>query len=596
MAPGDGPSRRRLRVAESDAGSLAATSSPEPSAALAALADAGLDDLLAELRQRVGRLGVEQRRMHLLLDAVVALTGDHSLESVLRRITETAAQLVGARYVALGVLGSATDRRLEAFVTYGLDHEERAAIGDLPRGRGLLGLIIDRPEPVRLHDIADDPRSFGFPAHHPPMHSFLGVPIRIRDKVYGNLYLTEKLDGCDFTEQDEAVVVALAAAAGVAIDNARLHEDGARRERWLEATAEITARVVRPDGHETALQTVADRARELAGAAVASVVLAAADDRLELDVISGIEDRFKPTGRLTTKSSLTRFVIETGQSLVVEDLRDDPRVDPDLLDREGWPSLGPAIVVPLRAAEGVVGALFLAWAPGGMADLQAVDIRLPQAFAEQAALALEVARARKVHERLAVFEDRDRIARDLHDLVIQRLFAIGLGLEGSIRMVREPEVAQRITRAVDDVDATIKEIRHSIFALGAPSTSPDVRQTCQDLVDRAAASLKFRPTLEFSGPVQSVIDDAVSGQVAAVLGEALSNVVRHAQASSVRVTLAVDDDRVELVVVDDGCGFDAVDISSGLGNLRERAEALGGRCTVQSVPGRGTAVRWSVPR
>jgi signal transduction histidine kinase len=570
--------------------------SPEPSAALAALSDAGLDELLAELRQRVGRLGVEQRRMHLLLDAVVALSGDHSLESLLRRITETAAHLIGARFVALGVLGSATDRRLESFVTYGLDHEERAAIGDLPRGRGLLGLLIDRPEPVRLHDIARDPRSFGFPPGHPPMHSFLGVPIRIRDKVFGNLYLTEKLDGSDFSEQDEAVVVALAAAAGVAIDNARLHEEGAQRERWLEATAEITATVVRPEGHEDALQAVADRACELAGAAVASVVLEAGDDRVELDVISGIEERFRLRSRLTSQSSLTRFVMDTGQSLVVEDLRDDPRVDPELLDREGWPSLGPAIVVPLRTAEGVVGALFLAWPPGARADLQDVDMRLPQAFAEQAALALEVARARRVHERLAVFEDRDRIARDLHDLVIQRLFAIGLGLEGSIRMLRDPDVAERITRAVDDVDVTIKEIRHSIFALSVPPGSSDVRQTCQDLVDRAAASLKFRPSLEFSGPVQSFIDDGVAAHIAAVLGEALSNVVRHARATAVRVSLAVDDVQVELVVVDDGRGFDGVNISSGLGNLHERAEALGGRCTVESVPGRGTAVRWTVPR
>jgi signal transduction histidine kinase len=231
-----------------------------------------------------------------------------------------------------------------------------------------------------------------------------------------------------------------------------------------------------------------------------------------------------------------------------------------------------------------------------MADLEEVDLRLPQAFAEQAALALEVARARRVHERLAVFEDRDRIARDLHDLVIQRLFAIGLGLEGSIRMIRDAEVADRITRAVDDVDTTIKEIRHSIFALGFPTGSPDVRQTCQDLVDRAAASLKFRPTLEFSGPVQSVIDDVVSGHVVAVLGEALSNVVRHAGATSVRVTLAVDDAQVELVVVDDGRGFEAGVIRSGLGNLNERAESLGGRCTVESVPGRGTALRWRVPR
>ncbi|NUS53199.1 MAG: GAF domain-containing protein, partial [Nocardioidaceae bacterium] len=204
------------------------------------LASARLDDLLRAVLGRVDQVVDDQRRLRLLLDAVVTIAADLSLDSVLSRIVEVAAELSGARYVALGVLGSGPERRLRAFVTYGVDADRRARIGDLPRGHGLLGLIIDRPEPLRLHDIAEHPASYGFPPHHPPMRSFLGVPVRIRDQVFGNLYLTEKSGDGDFTEADEAIVVALAAAAGVVVENARLYEEAARREQWLHATAELS--------------------------------------------------------------------------------------------------------------------------------------------------------------------------------------------------------------------------------------------------------------------------------------------------------------------------------------------------------------------
>ncbi|MGZ6812390.1 MAG: GAF domain-containing protein [Nocardioidaceae bacterium] len=565
-----------------------------PSAALASLAGAGLDDLLQELLRRVGQFTDEQRRLRLLLDGVVAIAADLSLDSVLRRIVETASQLVDAKYAALGVLGSGRERRLQAFVTHGISEQDHERIGDLPRGHGLLGLIIDRPEPLRLRDIAAHPDSFGFPAEHPEMHSFLGVPVRIREKVFGNLYLTEKAGGGDFTRRDEAIVVALAAAAGVVIENARLYEEAARRERWLEATAEITTRLLGPVSHLEALQTVADRAQEISGADLGCVVLRRSASELEVQIASGLAEKQVVGTRVPVDDSLAGLVVSTGEPVVVEDVHLDPRAAHDLVGPDVWPTFGPAVVVPLRTAEGVEGALTLAWTPEHAEQFHTVDVTLPQRFAEQAALALQVAQARTDRERLAVFEDRDRIGRDLHDLVIQRLFAIGLTLENTGRMVEKPEVAQRVAGAVDDIDATIKDIRTSIFTLTAPQESPDIRGALTEIVERAARSLKFTPTLRFVGPVGHAIDDGIAPHLLAVLAEALSNVVRHAGARNVDVVVEAAD-LVRLTVCDDGKGIPEDAVPNGLRNLRERAEQLGGSCVVESAEGKGTTVLWQVP-
>jgi len=565
-----------------------------PSAALGPLSGAGLDELLRELLQRVDRLLDDQQRLRLLLDAVVAIAGDLSLDSVLRRIVESAAQLVDSEYAALGVLGAGSDRRLQAFVTHGISGEQRARIGDPPLGHGILGLLIDRPEPLRLHDIAEHPASFGFPAEHPPMRSFLGVPIRIRDKVFGNLYLTEKRGGGDFTEQDEAIVVALGAAAGVVIENARLYAEGIRREQWLEATAEITAEITAsllgPVTRDEALQTVADRAREIARADVGCVALRSGED-LEVQIVSVAPGLVRPNVEVFLKTSLAGMVVSTGEPLVVEDVRRDSRVEAPGPD---WPAVGPAILVPLSTADGVEGVLTLGWTPENAAGFHDVDVELPQRFAEQAALALQVERARHDKERLAVFEDRDRIGRDLHDLVIQRLFAIGLSLENTVRRVEKPDVAQRVAAAVDDIDSTIKDIRRSIFALSAAHESPDLRRTVNEIVERAAEALGFSPTLRILGPVNAGIDDRVAPELLAVLGESLSNVVRHAEAGRVDVMLQIGD-TLTLTVADDGKGIATGGRRSGLQNMQERAEHLGGCCKVESAPGSGTTVTWEVP-
>jgi signal transduction histidine kinase len=578
----------------------AARSGPEPGPAeapdvLTPLLGAGLNDLLRELLTRVDELVADQQRLRLLLDGVVVLAADLSLDRVLDRIVEVACDLSGARYGALGVLGAGTDRRLQAFVTRGLSEDERDRIGDLPRGHGLLGQIIDSPQPLRLHDIAAHAASYGFPSNHPPMRSFLGVPIRIREKVFGNLYLTEKAGGEDFTDRDEAVVVALAAAAGVVIENAQLYEEAARRERWLEATAEVANLLSTSGDTDSALMVVADRAREIAQADVSTVLLKRSDSELEVRIVSGVPPELVPVAPVSVEGSLAGRVVSTGEPMIVADAAHDDRTAPEMRQVPGWPTLGPAILVPLRTPEGVEGVLTLAWSAERAGRVREVDIQLPKRFAEQAALALQVARARAAEQKLVVFEDRDRIGRDLHDLVIQRLFAIGLGLENTSRMLAErPDLATRVAGAVDDLDATIKDIRRSIFALSAAEESTDVRRSVLDLAERASRTLKFRPSVRFVGPVNSRVDREVSPHLGAALAEALSNVARHADADHVEVVLDVSTDLI-LTVQDDGRGIPEDATPSGLLNMRERAEKLGGTCSVESSAGEGTTITWTVP-
>ena len=402
---------------------------PDPGESDTGVSQVSFDELLREVLARVHGVLDEQARWELLLDAVVTMAADLSLDGLLARIVEIASDLAGARYAALGVLGVGPERRLRTFVTHGLTPGEKAKIGDLPTGHGLLGLIIDRPEPLRLRDISEHPRSYGFPPDHPPMHSFLGVPIRIRDKVFGNLYLTEKVGNGDFTENDESIVVALAAAAGVAIENARLYEEAARREHWLAATAQIAGLLASSTTGHKALQVVADLAREVAAADV-SWIVAWDGEALELQVVSGVETDPEDLPSLSVDHSIAGLVVTSGSPVAVEDLTTDPRAT-DISKLAGWPRLGPAMVVPLRSPNGIGGVLALAWAANNVHAFHSVDTTLPASFAEQAALAMQMARAREDQQRLALFEDRDRIARDMHDLVIQRLFAVGLGSAGN---------------------------------------------------------------------------------------------------------------------------------------------------------------------
>ncbi len=558
------------------------------------LGEADFDELLRELVQRAHGVLDERARWELLLDAVVTMATDLSLDGLLQRIVAIASKLAGARYAALGVLDVGQERRLRTFVHQGIDVAQAAVIGELPAGHGLLGQLIDRPEPLRLHDISAHPASYGFPDHHPPMRSFLGVPVRTRDQVFGNLYLTEKEGGGDFTEQDERIVIGLAAAAGVAIENAQLLEAARRGERWMAATAEITGLLVGSVRGAEALQVVADRALELAEADVVWIVAGESPDALEMQVVSGTEADLGVLRQLPIAESLAREVVDSGEPGIVENLQDHPLAFQTARSITGWRPIGSAMMLPLTGSSGYRGVLALGWLPERAERVRDLDPALPASFAEQAALSLQVARSQEVSQRLAVFEDRDRIGRDLHDLVIQRLFAVGLSLQGAERLTAVPEVSRRIVQAVDDLDATIRDIRMTIFELGTPEDSQDLQAEVTRLVDRAAATIQCHPVLSFRGAVRTRVPADVAPDVLAVLTESLSNAMRHARASQLEVALSVDD-VIVLDVCDDGIGIPDGVPESGLRNMRERASRRGGSCEIGRLDGGGTRVRWSVP-
>ena len=561
-----------------------------PAAEQTPLAGARLDELLGEVLTRVSGVLDAQERLRGLLDAVVGINADLSLERSLERIVTAACTLADAEFGALGVLGGGPGRRLREFVTHGLTTEQRAAIGDLPEGHGILGLIIDRPEPLRLPVLGQHPSSHGFPPHHPPMQTFLGVPIRIRDQVFGNLYLTEKRGGGTFTVEDEEVVVALAAAAGVVIENARLFEDTTLRRRWLEAAAEVSSALLTDTDGVDALTLVASRAREVPGADTAAVLVPADHHRLQVVAVAGLPEDDLVGTYLEAPGTHLGDVDGATAAIVLADVTDDQLAPLELL---GGPA-GSLVLVPLRTSVARYGVLVVGWSPSAEQAFLDTDVRLIEAYAEQAALAMQVAQGREDRSRLAVFEDRDRIGRDLHDLVIQRLFAIGLTLENASRLAERPEVTTRLSTAVDDIDATIKDIRRTIFELSAPPESRDLRSELGDALEVVAPALGFLPHLTTVGPVDAAVGDEVRGHLLAVLREALANAARHAAATSVEVVVAVGDE-VVLTVRDDGVGYRPGERRSGVRNMTERAVSLGGTFSVGTHADGGTELVWRVP-
>ncbi|HEX6968368.1 MAG TPA: GAF domain-containing sensor histidine kinase [Micromonosporaceae bacterium] len=559
----------------------------QPSLGLTPLSRVHLDELLHEMLERVGEIVASRERLRALLDAVVAVGTDLDFQSTLRRIVRAACDLADARYGALGVIGP--DRQLIEFITHGLDAKTHAAIGEPPRGRGVLGLLITEPRAVRMPDIAQHPQSYGFPPNHPPMRSFLGVPIRIRDQIFGNLYLAEKRGADEFTEDDEEIVTALAAAAGVAIENSRLYALAHQRERWLAATAEITNVLLGEVRRTNALALVARRAREVADAELVLVLLYDEDGEfftVEVADPSGDEqDRLLGAVLPAAETTFAVSVTERRHTVVESLAKAAP-----------WPvpvTAGPAVISPLAAGDSLHGVLVVALdvernAPTGD------DVPLLASFAAKAALTLERARAQEERELLAVLEDRERIARDLHDVVIQRLFATGLQLQSALPLTGRSELSERINAAVDDLDATIRDIRRAIFELRTPMSAV-LRTEIRDTVDAATGPLGFRPMLELSGPIDSAVPDPVRPDLLAVLREALSNAARHAKASRVTVRVQVDVGRLTLTVADDGVGTDPTAARGGLVNMRERAERHGGEFAVLAGEPSGTVIRWRVP-
>ncbi|MFB9831945.1 sensor histidine kinase [Actinoallomurus acaciae] len=547
-----------------------------------------LDDLLTELQSRLSTVLNTRDRMHGLLEAIVSIGGDLDLETVLRSIVEAATTLVDARYGALGVIGE--DDRLVQFITVGVTQEQIDALDHWPHGLGILGLLIKEPRPIRLADLTAHPESYGFPENHPPMRRFLGVPIRVRDEVFGNLYLTEKADGEEFDDDDESVVSALATAAGVAIENARLYQEARRRERWLEANAEVSTALLSGTEPDDVLHLVVRRAREICDADLATVALAyEATEELEVRAADGRHADELRHLRTPLDDTLTGRVYRTGTSLASLDAGEEAR-------RSGVATrvpLGPVLAVPLGAGTAARGVLSVANAPGKASFAEPVR-RLLETFAAQAAVALELAERRRDVERLVVFEDRDRIAKDLHDTVIQRLFAIAMTLMSAIKITKKPDVAVRVQRAVDDLDDTIRQIRSTIFALQTSADDePTLRSRLFGVIEGAGESLGFAPAVRLDGLLDTVVDETVGDNLVAVLREALSNAARHAHASRVDVTIAADSDLL-LRVADDGVGLTETGRRSGLANLDDRARRLGGTFDIRSGTG-GTVLEWRVP-
>ena len=565
-----------------------------------------VEDLVRDFTARGDELLDTQERINGLLAAVVALAEDLSLEAVLDRLVRSACALVGARYGALGVIGE--DRRLSHFITVGIDEEGIRSIGDLPTGHGVLGLLIREPKPLRLHDLGQHPITSGFPANHPPMRTFLGVPVRVRDEVFGNLYLTEKQGGEDFTVEDEDLAVALAAAAGVAIQNARLFEDSSRRQKWLEAGMELSSRLIITShpGDGDNLDVVADTALKVSDSALAVVAVPAGDGTLRCRSCLGVQGL--QAGQELMVSQAVSSVLEGGGSLVIK----DPR---QVFEDGVAEKLGSVLVCSLGHSSSDNGVLLLARAQGTAVFSQA-EAESSAIFGSRIGLALDLARVNALREQNLLFTDRERIARDLHDLVIQRLFAAGLSVQSLRRYTLDPVAHERIAAVTTELDDTIRKLRDTIYSL---RTADEEREPLTGrilrVVRETSRSYALTPKVSLDGPVDSIRED-VAVHLLSVLSEGLSNALRHSGADDIQVTVAVEpgnasgksaDGRnanagsanvrnaVQLLIHDNGRGFAEPGQVSGLANMRHRAELLKGSCLIDSEPGQGTSVRWSVP-
>ncbi len=538
-------------------------------------------------------------RLQQLLAAVMVVGSDLELEAVLDRITRTAVELVDCEYAALGVLSdrlasgpgerlqqpkqaggdAPATRSLVEFVTTGISDEVKQRIGELPDGQGILGLLVNDPKPLRLADLARHPASVGFPAGHPPMTSFLGVPIRVRGEVFGNLYLTQKRNGL-FTQSDEDLVVTLATAAGVAIENARLYEESQRVAKWERARAEISRALLEDRDSSEVLELVAQWARRISGAEVAAIGFSDTVETLVIEVADGVNAR----------SWL-------GKPLPLPE---------------------PSLLVPLGRRR--PNAALCVANPSGGGHFEHEVITQLQGFADQAVIALELSEARHDAERVGIFEDRDRIARDLHDSVIQRIFAAGMTLESIARQLDDATTAARIDAVSDDLDVTISDIRSTIYSLQTMQRdeASGLRSRIVGLTDQLSSILGFSVNTRIEGLIDSELSGELGEDMVAVVRESLSNIAKHAQAQHTELVIVNDGEYLTVTVRDDGRGIagsrdEATHGDSGglgLKNLEARAVARAGEFYAEALslddsgdtwqagseqPRWSTEVRWRVP-
>lgn len=538
---------------------------------------------------------MDDEALRRLGDAAVHVATGLELEAVLQNVADAATALLDARYAALGVVGE--DEHLSAFVHSGFDGDIDK-VGHLPRGHGILGLLIRDPRPLRLSDLSTHPQAHGFPDGHPPMRSFVGAPIRVRDRVYGNLYITEKRDGTQFTAADEQLALVLAATAGAAIDNAIQYRATRHRERSLDAVREITGAILRGFTSDHVLTLIAERARQLVDADLAVLCVPRSsdiEDLVEVRAAAGPAAASVARTVVPADRSLSRQVMLSGHVVITDqvpvELRAAMAPDSDTM----------VIGAPLVVRDEPFGALALV-----ARTFDDGDRGLTELFAEQASVILDYTRTREELERLLVIEERERIGRDLHDTVIQRLFATGLELQAvALRLEQtQDDLADRLGAAVDRLDETIVQIRTTIFALqpsglGAGATTVDamrIREQVVGIVAEASRALGFDPELVFPGDPSSEIPVTIAEHLLVVVREGLANVARHAHASQVTVTVGLDSEIVARVA-DDGVGPTGTPWNTGgygVANMRERAHAVGGHLDLSARREGGTVLEWRV--
>lgn len=554
------------------------------------LTEPRLRELLAGVQRRIDQISDTRDQLDALTEAMLAVNSGLELDATLRRIVRAAINLVDARYGALGIRGP--DGKLTAFINEGMDEETRRLIGHLPEGKGLLGTVSRQHEALRLDDLTHHPDSAGFPENHPPMRTFLGVPIRIRGEVFGNLYLTEKAHGAFFTVDDELVLQALAAAAAIAVENSRLYETALTQQMWLEATGRITTELLSGADPVDVLRLIADSALKLTGATTTALAVPkppATPSQEVTELVIRVA-----SGRLSDVIVGQHVPVDASTSGQAYRERTPLRADrlAFALTPEIAAEFGPTLAIPLRTGDKVTGVL-IALRAATATPFEDDQLPLIVTFADQAAIALELASAQRRARELEILADRDRIARDLHDHVIQRLFAVGLSLNGSLQRTKDPALAERIGNAVEDLHDVVRDIRSTIFDLHEGGEGKQLRDTLTDTVSELTDHSDLRATVRMSGPL-SVVSPDLAEHAEAVLREAVSNVVRHAKASSVVVTISVGDD-LTIDVTDDGQGIPDKVARSGLHNLEERARAMQGTLHVHSPADGGTRLIWSAP-
>jgi signal transduction histidine kinase len=428
------------------------------------------------------------------------------------------------------------------------------------------------------------------------MTTFLGVPIRSRDQVFGNLYLTNRLDGNDFTAEDEELISALAVTARVAIENARLYEESRQRQEWLRASGEISRNLLLSEDTDIdTLRRIAVSVKRLAAADVVSVALPLlrGEEASELEVVTavGIGQEDLTGLRYPPADSIAWRAMQEGRGLIVQDVDRQPGVFLHL--RHAAP-VTQAMAVPLMGESGARGAL-IAGRVGRHTIFTAADLDMAETFARQATIALELADARVAQQHLAALEDRDRIARDLHDHVIQRLFAVGLGLQSTATRANEPAIRARLAQAIGELDETITQIRTTIFDLHSTIPDNQLRSRVKAIVEELEPVLGVQLELAWTGPLDTLVDSSLITDVEAVVREAMTNVARHAQASTMRVTIGADTDQLTVDVSDDGVGLRDNARRSGLANLKNRAHSRDGTLTLENQEQGGLRLRWSIP-